>query len=197
MRKHRHWDTIIRGGVASHHAGHMPAWKLAIERLMSAGLLDAIFATATVAAGVDFPARTVVFTNIDVRTGQRLANALRLGASADDGPRRTPRARPRRLRRRRARPSSGPAEAHRALCTRRPTRWRASSARPTRRCSICSTPTKPSRRCAISPSAASRAATWRDASRASNASASEAERRIREKLDEAGCDLAARGRARA
>src|SRR6266536_1687259 len=65
IRKHRHWDTIIRGGIASHHAGHMPAWKLVIEKLMSAGLLDAIFATATVAAGVDFPARTVVVTCAD------------------------------------------------------------------------------------------------------------------------------------
>jgi len=36
---------------------------------MSAGLLDAIFATATVAAGVDFPARTVVLTGADTRTG--------------------------------------------------------------------------------------------------------------------------------
>jgi superfamily II RNA helicase len=70
MRRHRHWDIVLRGGVASHHAGHMPVWKLAIERLMSAGLLDAIFATATVAAGVDFPARTVVLENIDVRRGQ-------------------------------------------------------------------------------------------------------------------------------
>ncbi|HYE15212.1 MAG TPA: DEAD/DEAH box helicase, partial [Pyrinomonadaceae bacterium] len=69
IRKHRHWDMVLRGGVASHHAGHLPAWKLAIEKLMSAGLLDAIFATATVAAGVDFPARTVVLENIDVRTG--------------------------------------------------------------------------------------------------------------------------------
>ena len=69
VRRHRHWDTVLRGGVASHHAGHLPAWKLAIEKLMSAGLLDAIFATATVAAGVDFPARTVVLENIDVRTG--------------------------------------------------------------------------------------------------------------------------------
>ena len=69
VRGHRHWDTIIRGGVASHHAGHIPAWKLVIERLMSAGLLDAIFATSTVAAGVDFPARSVVLTGADVRTG--------------------------------------------------------------------------------------------------------------------------------
>jgi ATP-dependent RNA helicase HelY len=69
IRGHRHWDTIIRGGVASHHAGHIPAWKLVIEKLMTAGLLDAIFATATVAAGVDFPARTVVLTVADSRTG--------------------------------------------------------------------------------------------------------------------------------
>jgi ATP-dependent RNA helicase HelY len=68
VRGHRHWDTIIRAGVASHHAGHMPGWKLVIEKLMSAGLLDAIFATATVAAGVDFPARTVVLTGADART---------------------------------------------------------------------------------------------------------------------------------
>jgi len=68
VRGHRHWDTILRGGVASHHAGHIPSWKLVIEKLMSAGLLDAIFATATVAAGVDFPARTVVLTGADART---------------------------------------------------------------------------------------------------------------------------------
>ncbi len=69
IRGHRHLDTIVRGGVAAHHAGHMPAWKLVIEKMMSAGLLDAIFATATVAAGVDFPARTVVLTGAEARTG--------------------------------------------------------------------------------------------------------------------------------
>src|SRR5207245_11628506 len=70
IRAHRHWDTIIRGGIASHHAGHLPAWKLVIEKMMSAGLLDAIFATATVAAGVDFPARTVVITVADRRSNR-------------------------------------------------------------------------------------------------------------------------------
>ncbi|HKP36702.1 MAG TPA: hypothetical protein VJT71_07580 [Pyrinomonadaceae bacterium] len=68
IRNHRHWNAVVRGGVASHHAGHMPSWKLAIEKMMSAGLLDAIFATATVAAGVDFPARTVVVTVADRRS---------------------------------------------------------------------------------------------------------------------------------
>jgi superfamily II RNA helicase len=80
IRGHRHWNTIIRGGVASHHAGHIPAWKMIIEKLMAAGLLDAIFATATVAAGVDFPARTVVLTVADARTGSgwRQLNASEL-----------------------------------------------------------------------------------------------------------------------
>src|SRR5437763_15761476 len=67
VRKHRHWDTIIKGGVAAHHAGHIPAWKLVIERLMSAGLLVALFAPATVAADVYFPARTVVISSVDAR----------------------------------------------------------------------------------------------------------------------------------
>jgi len=70
IRNHRHWDTIIRSGIAAHHAGHMPAWKLVIEKMMSAGLLDAIFATTTVAAGVDFPARTVVVTVADRRSAR-------------------------------------------------------------------------------------------------------------------------------
>src|SRR5882672_961947 len=79
VRGHRHWDTILRGAVASHHAGHIPAWKLVIEKLMSAGLLDAIFATATVAAGVDFPARTVVLTGAD----QRTANGWRMFTASE------------------------------------------------------------------------------------------------------------------
>jgi len=64
---HKHKKMIIHTGVASHHAGHIPAWKLLIEKMMSAGLLNAIFATSTVAAGVDFPARTVVLSNADAR----------------------------------------------------------------------------------------------------------------------------------
>lgn len=64
---HKHAALIVRSGVAAHHAGHIPSWKLLIEKMMSAGLLNALFATSTVAAGVDFPARTVVITNADTR----------------------------------------------------------------------------------------------------------------------------------
>src|SRR5438874_1802516 len=64
---HKHASLIVRAGVAAHHAGHIPSWKLLIEKMMSAGLLNALFATSTVAAGVDFPARTVVISNADTR----------------------------------------------------------------------------------------------------------------------------------
>src|SRR2546428_551182 len=57
-------------GVAAHHAGHLPSWKIAIEELMRRGCLDAVFATTTLAAGVDFPARTVVLTQSGVRRDQ-------------------------------------------------------------------------------------------------------------------------------
>ena len=58
---------VQRFGVAAHHAGHLPSWKIAVEELMRKGFLDAVFATTTLAAGVDFPARTVVITQSSVR----------------------------------------------------------------------------------------------------------------------------------
>lgn len=67
IRQHKHAKILLNAGVASHHAGHIPIWKLVIEKMMSRGLLNAIFATSTVAAGVDFPARTVVISNADTR----------------------------------------------------------------------------------------------------------------------------------
>lgn len=67
IRTHKHRRILIRAGIAAHHAGHIPAWKLLVEKMMQRGLLNAIFATSTVAAGVDFPARTVVITNADTR----------------------------------------------------------------------------------------------------------------------------------
>ncbi len=67
IRSHKHRKILLNGGIGSHHAGHIPAWKLLVEKMMSQGLLNAIFATSTVAAGVDFPARSVVVSNADTR----------------------------------------------------------------------------------------------------------------------------------
>jgi ATP-dependent RNA helicase HelY len=63
--KHRQLWHLENLSVGAHHSGQLPAWKLVIETLMNEGLLDAVFATSTVAAGVNFPARTVVFLNSD------------------------------------------------------------------------------------------------------------------------------------
>ncbi len=57
-------------GTAGHHSGHLPAWKVVVETLMAEGLLDAMFATSTVAAGVNFPARSVVILNSDRFNGR-------------------------------------------------------------------------------------------------------------------------------
>ena len=67
IEEHPLAPVVERIGVAAHHAGHLPSWKIAIEELMRQGLLDAVFATTTLAAGVDFPARTVVITQSSVR----------------------------------------------------------------------------------------------------------------------------------
>ncbi|MGD9122325.1 MAG: DEAD/DEAH box helicase [Desulfobacterales bacterium] len=65
IHRHRQRWFLENLAIGSHHAGQLPTWKLMLERLMSDGLLDAVFATSTVAAGVNFPARTVVFLNSD------------------------------------------------------------------------------------------------------------------------------------
>jgi superfamily II RNA helicase len=65
LEKHRAMPYMDQGRVASHHAGHLPHWKVFVEQMMVKGHLDAIFATSTVAGGVDFPARTVVLFQSD------------------------------------------------------------------------------------------------------------------------------------
>ena len=65
IARHRQRWHLEHLAVGSHHSGQLPAWKLVLETLMSEGLLEAVFATSTVAAGVNFPARTVVFFNSD------------------------------------------------------------------------------------------------------------------------------------
>lgn len=67
IAEHPLLDIVKRIGVAAHHAGHLPSWKIAVEELMRQGCLDAVFATTTLAAGVDFPARTVVITQSSIR----------------------------------------------------------------------------------------------------------------------------------
>lgn len=59
---HPQYKTLLNCAIGAHHAGQLLAWRLMLEELMAAGLLRVLVATGTVAAGVDFPARTVVVT---------------------------------------------------------------------------------------------------------------------------------------
>ena len=73
LRKHRHLNDLRMARAASHHGGQLPAWKFLVETLMKKGQLRAIFATSTVAAGVNFPARTIVLMNSDLFNGRDFA----------------------------------------------------------------------------------------------------------------------------
>ncbi|RMD85856.1 MAG: hypothetical protein D6808_04490, partial [Candidatus Dadabacteria bacterium] len=77
---HPQYPTLIQSGVGAHHAGQLLIWRLLLEELMSRGVLRLMVATGTVAAGVDFPARTVVITAHSRRgnDGFRLISASEL-----------------------------------------------------------------------------------------------------------------------
>jgi len=63
-------------GIAAHHAGLLPLWKGFIEELFQQGLIKVVFATETLAAGINMPARTTVISSLSKRTdsGHRLLN---------------------------------------------------------------------------------------------------------------------------
>ncbi len=70
LERHRQMRILLDARVGSHHGGQLPSWKLFVEEMMKKGYLEAIFSTSTVAAGVNFPARTVVLTQSDRYNGR-------------------------------------------------------------------------------------------------------------------------------
>lgn len=60
-------EPLMRG-IAAHHAGLLPVWKELVERLFESGLVKIVFATATLAAGINMPARTTVMSALSKRT---------------------------------------------------------------------------------------------------------------------------------
>ena len=72
----KHIEYLIQG-VASHHAGLLPAWKNLVEKLFQKGLIKVVFATETLAAGIHMPARSTVISATSKRTdsGHRMLTA--------------------------------------------------------------------------------------------------------------------------
>ena len=67
VRDGMHADALLRG-IAAHHAGVLPAWKELIEELFQQGLVKVVFATETLAAGINMPARSTVIAALSKRT---------------------------------------------------------------------------------------------------------------------------------
>ncbi|MEM1366844.1 MAG: DEAD/DEAH box helicase [Cyanobacteria bacterium P01_H01_bin.15] len=64
-----HLEPLTRG-IAAHHAGILPAWKELVEQLFEQSIIKIVFATATLAAGINMPARTTVISSLSRRTNE-------------------------------------------------------------------------------------------------------------------------------
>jgi len=64
------WRDGLLRGFAAHHAGMLPTFKEVVEKLFADGLVKAVFATETLALGVNMPARSVVLEKLDKFNGE-------------------------------------------------------------------------------------------------------------------------------
>ncbi|QNI07376.1 RNA helicase [Mycobacterium kubicae] len=65
------WREGLLRGLAAHHAGMLPAFRHTVEELFAAGLVRAVFATETLALGINMPARTVVLERLVKFNGEQ------------------------------------------------------------------------------------------------------------------------------
>ena len=67
----REWLAGLERGVAAHHAGLLPAFKAVVEQLFQRRLVKLVFATETLALGINMPARAVVIERLDKFNGEQ------------------------------------------------------------------------------------------------------------------------------
>jgi ATP-dependent RNA helicase HelY len=65
------WREGLLRGLAAHHAGMLPVFRHTVEELFTAGLVRAVFATETLALGINMPARTVVLERLVKFNGEQ------------------------------------------------------------------------------------------------------------------------------
>ena len=68
---YREWLAGLEAGFAAHHAGMVPPFKETVEACFESGLVKAVFATETLALGINMPARTVVIEKLSKWTGEK------------------------------------------------------------------------------------------------------------------------------
>jgi ATP-dependent RNA helicase HelY len=65
------WREGLLRGLAAHHAGMLPIFRHTVEELFTAGLVKAVFATETLALGINMPARTVLLERLVKFNGEQ------------------------------------------------------------------------------------------------------------------------------
>ncbi|MDT7792573.1 MAG: ATP-dependent helicase HelY, partial [Mycobacterium sp.] len=65
------WREGLLRGLAAHHAGMLPTFRHTVEELFTAGLVKAVFATETLALGINMPARTVLLERLVKFNGEQ------------------------------------------------------------------------------------------------------------------------------
>ncbi len=68
---YREWMAGLEAGFAAHHAGMVPPFKEVVETCFEAGMVKVVFATETLALGINMPARTVVIEKLSKFTGEK------------------------------------------------------------------------------------------------------------------------------
>jgi ATP-dependent RNA helicase HelY len=68
------WRDGLRRGIAAHHAGLVPPFKETVEDLFVRGLVKAVYATETLALGINMPARTVLLEKLSKFNGETHAD---------------------------------------------------------------------------------------------------------------------------
>ncbi|WP_432589091.1 DEAD/DEAH box helicase [Streptomyces sp. HD1123-B1] len=68
------WLEGLERGIAAHHAGMLPTFKEVVEELFTRGLVKAVFATETLALGINMPARSVVLEKLVKWNGEQHAD---------------------------------------------------------------------------------------------------------------------------
>ena len=64
------WREGLLRGIAAHHAGMLPLFKETVETLFTTGLIKLVFATETLALGINMPARTVILEKLTKYNGE-------------------------------------------------------------------------------------------------------------------------------
>ncbi|GGT26573.1 helicase [Streptomyces toxytricini] len=68
------WLEGLERGIAAHHAGMLPTFKEVVEELFTRGLVKVVFATETLALGINMPARTVILEKLVKWNGEQHAD---------------------------------------------------------------------------------------------------------------------------